>query len=216
MSTIYILYSLARIVNLVPILDSFHGYYPLKESMQAWFHSYLQWLQTSPVALEAAKAKNNIHTWYIVQLASAQKYLNPVSPDASSSILKYVKECLPKQIDSKTGDQPLESKRTKPFHYLVFNMQAILYLTELAKDLGLDIYQNNNNSLIHLGMHNITAVAKKDTGEDITVGVRCAEIMCCSTQDSDNCCIPYIDSAYKCKFAEKLGGPKNAISILWT
>lgn len=199
-------------MNLLPLLDAFHGYYALKQYIYSWFGSYLDWLQTSPVALEAANAKNNIHTWYIVQLTSIEQFLNPVSPHVSNLLFKFFKESLPKQIDIKTGNQPLESKRAKPLHYLAFNLQAIMFLAELARDTGLDVYRSN--VLIKLATY-ITKYASDDK-QDITEAVRCVELVSSGLQYQDDTCRSFIDKAYNCKFADKIGGPKNAIHVLWS
>lgn len=199
-------------MNLLPLLDAFHGYYALKRYIHSWFGSYLNWLQTSSVALEAADAKNNIHTWYIVQLASIEQFLNPVSPQVSNLLFKFFKESLPKQIDAKTGNQPHESKRTKPLHYLAFNLQAIMFLAELARDTGLDVYRSND--LIKLAKY-ITKYASDDE-QDITEAVRCVQLVSNGLQNQDDTCRSFIDKAYHCKFKDKIGGPKNAIYVLWS
>ncbi|KAL7314796.1 hypothetical protein PS15m_006320 [Mucor circinelloides] len=204
---------LSRIVNLLPLLDAFHGYYALRQYIHSWFDAYLNWLRSSPVALEAAAARNNIHTWYIVQLASIEQFLNPVSPQVSNVLFRFFKESLPKQMDPKTGDQPYESKRTKPLHYLAFNLQAIVILAELARDTGLDVYRSNEPILL------ATYIANKygpDENQDITEAVRCIEIISNATQGQNEVCRCFIDKAYHCKFSEKLGGPKNAIHVLWS
>ncbi|KAI9485983.1 MAG: putative alginate lyase [Benjaminiella poitrasii] len=204
---------LARIANVLPLLETFNGYYILKQHIINWFRAYLSWLQTSPVALEAARAKNNIHTWYIVQVTSIEQFLNPLSSHAPNLVLKFFNESLPKQLDSKTGNQPLESKRAKPLHYLAFNLQAIIFLAELAKNtIGIDIYRANNS--IQLATRYITNFTGKD--QDITEAARCVEIVLSGIEDQDNCCRRFIDACYHCKYTEKISGPKNAIHILWS
>ncbi|KAG2209780.1 hypothetical protein INT47_001928 [Mucor saturninus] len=206
---------LSRIANLLPLLDAFHAYYAINQYIKLWFANYLNWLTTSPVALQASKSKNNIYTWYIVQKASIDFYLNPISTKPSNLIVDFFMNDLQKQIDPRTGNQPLESKRTKPFHYLAFNMQAILYLAELAKDIGLNVY--NSNNLIHSAIHYITSFGNDpNQKEDITQAVRCVEIVLKRLNDHDNCCKQFIHTAYHCKYSDKIGGPKNAINALWS
>ncbi|KAI7906445.1 alginate lyase-domain-containing protein, partial [Cokeromyces recurvatus] len=207
--------TLARIVNILPLLETFNGYYLLKQDIIHWFNSYLSWLTSSPLALKAANAKNNIYTWYMVQLTSIEYFLNPVSPRVPNLILKFFNEALPEQVDLKTGNQPLESNRAKPLHYLVFNMQAILYLAELAKDsVGIDVY--NTNSLIHLATHYITSTfIGKAEDQDVTEAVRCVEILLSRMNGQDDCCQRFVDICYHCKYSSKIGGPKNAIHSLW-
>ena len=206
-------YRLSRISNLLPLLESFQGYKALKQEIQAWFGKYLVWLRESPVAKEASRQENNVHTWYIVQMASIEQYLQPVSPQASNLIFHFFEHKFSKQVDASTGDQPLESKRAKPFHYLAFNMQAVIFLAELALDSGLDIYQSND--LLYLASKYITRFST-NPNEDITSAVRCIEIIYSKSCDKDGNCKRFIDAAYHCKFADKIGGPKNAINVLWS
>ncbi|KAI8647892.1 putative alginate lyase [Parasitella parasitica] len=204
--------ALSRIANLLPLLDAFHGYYALKQYIHSWFGSYLEWLQSSRVALEAAKATNNIHTWYTVQVAAIEQFLHPVSPQVSNVLYTFFKESLPKQMDAKTGNQPHESKRTRPLHYLTFNLQAIVFLAEVSKDVGLDVCRSND--LVKLATY-ITKYASDDN-QDITEAVRCVEIIANGTGNQDETFRFFLDKAYHCKFAEKMGGPKNAIHVLWS
>jgi hypothetical protein len=176
----------------------------------------LGWLRNNLVALEAYNSKNNIHTWYMVQLVSIEQYLNPTlpSPELSKLATNFFKSNLPKQIDKNSGNQPFESKRANPLHYLAFNMQAILFLAELANDIASNICNPSGDRLILLAMNYITTFAENPK-EDITQAVRCAEII--FSHDSNNLnCKKFIDIAYHCKFADKIGGPKNAINALWS
>lgn len=199
----------------MPLLDAFHAYYAINQYIKVWFGNYLNWLRSSSVALQASKSKNNIYTWYIVQIASIDQFLNPISTQPSNLIVNFFINDLQKQIDPKTGNQPLESKRTKPFHYLAFNMQAILFLAELAKDTGLNVY--NTNNLIHSATSYITSFGNNpNQKEDITQAVRCVEIVLNGFNDTDNCCKQFIHIAYHCKYSDKIGGPKNAINTLWS
>lgn len=204
---------LSRIANLLPLLDSFHGYYALKQSIQLWFQNYLAWLNQSPIALEAKNAKNNIHTWYIVQLVAIEQFLSPVSPQASNVIINFARDKLPKFIDATSGDQPQESNRANPLQYLVFNLQAILFICELGKDLGLNVYKSSN--LVYLAVDYIMRFAD-DPNQDITQAVRCVEIVSNNNRDKYGVYKQFIDAAYHSKFADKIGGRKNAINRLWS
>ncbi|KAI8977399.1 alginate lyase-domain-containing protein [Mycotypha africana] len=205
---------LTRIANLLPLLTNYGGYNAIQQPVYNWFNAYLNWLKTSPVALEAANAKNNIHSWYNVQLAAIEQYVNPASPDIPNRLRHFFNQTVPKQIDRRTGDQPLESQRTRPFHYLAFNLQAILFLTELAYDYGIEIGPMTP-PLIRSATCHISKFAD-DPNVDITVAARCAEIVVGRLEDPNNTCHNFIQRAHTCKFSEKLSGPKNALSILWS
>ncbi|KAI8380785.1 putative alginate lyase [Blakeslea trispora] len=206
--------SLIRVVNVLPLLDSLDAYQSIKPSIHAWFNAYLHWLKTSPVALEANRAKNNIFTWYIAQKSTIEYFLYPTSPLVCHTLLEFFSTSLPKQIDAKTGNQRFESNRTKPFHYLVFNIQAILCLAELGQAMNMSIYQQQ--PLIHLAIKYITTFANSPhPTEDMTEAVRSVELLLQATGD-DCCCKPFLEFAYQSKNKEKLGGPKNTIHVLWS
>ncbi|RCI07261.1 hypothetical protein CU098_013741 [Rhizopus stolonifer] len=207
--------SLSRIANCLPLLESVDTYNTVKPYVYAWFNSYLQWLKTCPIALEATKASNNIHTWYIVQISAIEHLLYPPHV-VYNTLMNYFTHKLTNQVDSKTGNQPSESKRAKPFHYLVFNIQAVMFLAELALDIGMNVYQTQ--PLIHLAIKHITTFAhSSDLKDDITEAIRCVEITWKGIDnDTDHCCKSFLDIAYHCKYAEKINGPKNAIHVLWS
>ena len=157
---------------MLPLLDSFHGYQAIQPAIHAWFTHYLDWLKTSPVASKAARASNNIFSWYTAQKSTIQYFLNPHSSAARHTLHDYFTKTLPKQVDARTGNQPQEAKRAKPFHYLVFNMQAILCLAELGESMGMNVY--GQQPLVHLAIKHITTFANSPR-EDITQAVRCVE-----------------------------------------
>ncbi|KAI8368884.1 putative alginate lyase [Choanephora cucurbitarum] len=204
--------SLIHLANVLPLLDSFHGYQAIQPAIHAWFTHYLDWLKTSPVASKAARASNNIFSWYTAQKSTIQYFLNPHSSAARHTLHDYFTKTLPKQVDARTGNQPQEAKRAKPFHYLVFNMQAILCLAELGESMGMNVY--GQQPLVHLAIKHITTFANSPR-EDITQAVRCVETMI-QASDHDNCCKPFLRKAHQSKHKDKLGGPKNAIPALWS
>lgn len=201
-------------MNLLPLLSEFAAYRELDRPLRRWFKEYLRWLKSSPVALEAAKSENNIRTWYITQIASIHHFIDSSSDQTKKIITNFFKTDLKRQINPRTGNQQLESKRAKPFHYLAFNMDAMLFLAELVKDVGLKNVYDSNPSL-HLAINYITKQKLADD-DDITSAVRCVEIMFNAVKDEDNCCKWFLSAAYKSKDSENIKGPKNTIKLLWS
>ncbi|KAI9273716.1 alginate lyase-domain-containing protein [Sporodiniella umbellata] len=203
--------ALCRVVNVLPLLDNFCGYQTIRAQIVHWFFCYSKWLQQSPVAKMALKAKNNIHTWYIAHLVSVERFLDPSSMSLVACIKDFFGHSLPAQIDSSTGNQPLEAKRARPFHYLVFNMQAILYIAEVARSIGLNMYCFKQD-LLHSAIKYICEF--KTLEVDVTEAARCVEIaskrVC--TQD---CCKNFVEYCHHSKYYEKISGPKNTICSLW-
>jgi hypothetical protein len=143
-----------------------------------------------------------------------EHYLYPTQPSALNRVVAFFNTVFPNQIDQKTGNQPLESKRTKPFHYLAFNMQAVTFLANIAESLGVNVCATNN--LVHLATRYISQFADPKPKEDITHGLRCVQIVARNIDDKDECCNNFIKCALSCSFSEKIGGPKNALCVLWS
>ncbi|CAO3674272.1 hypothetical protein CU097_003519 [Rhizopus azygosporus] len=205
--------ALCRIANMLSYLDNFYLYRPIDQHIKAWFNQYFQWLIGSPVAKQAARAKNNIHTWYIAHVVSTVRFLDPSSAELTRHIVDFFEKTLPEQIDMATGDQPLESKRAQPLHYLAFNMYAILYIAELAKSIELDMYLTKKE-ILHTAALYMIKVSKAKQKIDITEAARCVEIIW-KRVCGDDCCKEFIDLCHNCEFAERISGPKNAVCKCW-
>jgi hypothetical protein len=106
------------------------------KQLQAWFGAYLEWLRKSPQGRDEAEAKNNHGTWYDVQIASyalftAQDQL------AKSVLTQFRAKRIDKQIEPE-GRQPRELARAQPWHYSVFNLEAMLNAAAIAGTIGVD------------------------------------------------------------------------------
>ncbi|RCH88325.1 hypothetical protein CU097_006010 [Rhizopus azygosporus] len=205
--------ALCRIANMLSYLDNFYLYRPIDQCIKAWFNQYFQWLTGSSVAKQAARAKNNIHTWYIAHVVSTVRFLDPSSAELTRHIVGFFEKTLLEQIDMATGDQPSESKRAQPLHYLAFNMYAILYIAELAKSIELDMYLTKKE-ILHIAALYMIKVSKANQKIDITEAARCVEIIW-KRVCGDDCCKEFIDLCHNCEFAERISGPKNAICKCW-
>ncbi|KAI8989056.1 chondroitin AC/alginate lyase [Trametes punicea] len=89
-----------------------------------WTHSYIDWLTTAKIALEEASADNNHGTFYYNQLAALQILVGDTD-GAKQTIEKYFTNQYMSQIAA-NGDQPLESARTRPYHYRAYNLAAMI------------------------------------------------------------------------------------------
>jgi hypothetical protein len=96
----------------------------LDNQMITWSKSYIQWLETSPIALGEANADNNHGTFYYNQLAALKILVNDMA-GAQNVIKTYFTKQYPKQINS-DGEQPLEAVRTRPYHYRAYNLAAMI------------------------------------------------------------------------------------------
>jgi hypothetical protein len=91
--------------------------------IRKWFADYLHWMTTSPHGLEEREAKNNHGTCWVMQVAefarlTANKELSNYCRDRFKTVLA------PHQI-APDGSFPEELRRTKPYSYSLFNLDAM-------------------------------------------------------------------------------------------
>lgn len=108
------------------------------QAIKNWFEQYLKWLTSHPYGLEERDAKNNHGTCWAMQVASFAKLTdNQVLIDYCKTRFKTV--LLPNQLE-KDGSFPLELKRTKPYGYSIFNLDAMTTLCQILSDSKDDLW----------------------------------------------------------------------------
>ncbi|KAJ8656836.1 hypothetical protein O0I10_007433 [Lichtheimia ornata] len=203
--------ALARVANVLPLIVTSPAVASIAPAVRTWFSEYLRWLLESDIGKEEAAKKNNHLTWYLVQVAMIQQFLGDEQA-ARQTIENFFVNVFPKQVDEK-GDQPHESSRTKPFHYLGFNLHAAIFLAELGLDIGYDAYQANPY-LTNATKYMISTCQLHDPKEDPTGAVRTVEIVASRCGGDPSYC-EFIDTAKSCKYSENIDGPKHALCRLW-
>lgn len=94
-----------------------------------WFAQYLQWLTTHPYGKDEMNAKNNHGTCWVMQVASFAKFTG--NQDLLQFCTnRYKNVLLPDQM-APDGSFPLELKRTKPFGYSLFNLDAMATICQI-------------------------------------------------------------------------------------
>jgi hypothetical protein len=97
--------------------------------IKSWFGQYLTWLTTHPNAKEEMSAANNHGTCWTMQVAAFARLT------ANQELLtlcrtRYKTVHLPTQM-APDGSFPLETKRTKPYGYSLFNLDAMATLCQI-------------------------------------------------------------------------------------
>ena len=91
--------------------------------LRKWFTEYLSWMIDSENGRQERDAKNNHGTCWVAQVAEFATFVR--DNDATGFCRKRFKETLiPEQI-AVDGSFPLELKRTKPYGYCIFNLDAM-------------------------------------------------------------------------------------------
>lgn len=108
------------------------------DKIKNWFSQYLQWLTTHPYGQDEMNAKNNHGTCWVMQVASFARLTN------NSKLLDFCREryetvLLPNQMAA-DGSFPLELKRTKPFGYSLFNLDAMTTICQILSDKDHDLW----------------------------------------------------------------------------
>ncbi|ESK86517.1 hypothetical protein Moror_9837 [Moniliophthora roreri MCA 2997] len=103
----------------------------IDQGMVSWCSQYIQWLETSTVAIQESIMVNYHATFYYSQLASLKILVNDWQ-GAMGTINIFVGNQFMNQIDG-TGEQPLEQNSFAPQHYRIMNLAALITLARIAK-----------------------------------------------------------------------------------
>ena len=94
-----------------------------------WFNDYLKWMTTSKNGLDEREAKNNHGTCWVMQVAAFARLVGDRELiDYCRTRFKTV--LVPNQI-AVDGSFPEELRRTKPYGYSLFNLDAMATICEL-------------------------------------------------------------------------------------
>ena len=109
--------------NLIPTSDSL--------KIHQWFTNYLNWVTTHPYGLDERNAKNNHGTCWIMQVSAFAALVKDTAllNDCKGRFLNVI---IPNQMDER-GAFPLELKRTKPYGYSLFNLDAVMTIAHMYK-----------------------------------------------------------------------------------
>jgi hypothetical protein len=121
---------LVEVARAVEVLES-SGAIASSEAAQirGWFADYLRWMTTSKNGIEEREAKNNHGTCWVMQVAAFAR----LTGDAN--LLEYCRTrfksvIVPTQIE-KDGSFPQELRRTKPYGYSLFNLEALATIAQI-------------------------------------------------------------------------------------
>jgi hypothetical protein len=106
--------------------------------MRNWFSQYITWLTTHKYGKDEMNAENNHGTCWVMQVAAFAKFTgNKQIMNFCSN--RYKKVLLPNQMD-KDGSFPREMKRTKPYGYSIFNLDAMTAICQILSTPDDNLY----------------------------------------------------------------------------
>jgi Alginate lyase len=98
------------------------------QACRNWFAQYLVWLQEHPYGQTEKKAENNHGTCWLMQVSCFAKFTK--NDTLLTRCRQEFEQILEAQIDA-NGSFPRELKRTKPYGYSLFNLDAFATLCQL-------------------------------------------------------------------------------------
>jgi hypothetical protein len=102
------------------------------KGIKQWFADYLNWMTTSKNGIDEREAKNNHGTCWVMQVAEFARLTG------NQELLAYCRNrfktvLLPNQIAA-DGSFPQELRRTKPYGYSLFNLEAMATVCQILSD----------------------------------------------------------------------------------
>ncbi|MCJ8210448.1 alginate lyase family protein [Mucilaginibacter sp. RS28] len=99
------------------------------ETIRLWFATYVKWLTTHKYGLDEMNAKNNHGTCWVMQVACFAKFTRDKA--TMDFCRQRYKEVLLHSQMAADGSFPLELKRTKPYSYSIFNLDAMTTICQI-------------------------------------------------------------------------------------
>lgn len=122
------------------------------DGTRRWFRQYINWLTTSKMGLDERNTKNNHSVCWAMQVASFAKLCKDQATLDSCS-KRYKEILLPNQMGA-DGSFPLETARTKPYGYSIFNLDALTMMCQILSTPQNDLwnYQTADGRSIKKGI----------------------------------------------------------------
>ena len=102
------------------------------DAIRRWFADYLEWMNTSPNGIQERDAKNNHGTCWLVQAGEFARFTgNTIRLGEYRDRFKTI--LAPHQIAA-DGSFPEELRRTKPYGYCLFNLDAMTMACQILSE----------------------------------------------------------------------------------
>jgi hypothetical protein len=101
----------------------------LLKSIRNWFQQFVEWLTTHPYGKDEMNAANNHGTCWVMQVGTFAKFTGDEKV-VQFCIDRYKTVLLPNQM-AVDGSFPQELRRTKPYGYSIFNLDAMATICQV-------------------------------------------------------------------------------------
>ena len=109
----------------------------LLEAVRSWFSEYIEWLMTHEYSIDEMNTRNNHATCWVMQVASFAR-LTGNERVLDFCRQRYMDILLPGQM-ADNGSFPQELRRTKPYGYSLFNLDAMTMVCLILSDKDNDL-----------------------------------------------------------------------------
>jgi hypothetical protein len=119
-----------------------------RAGIRQWFASYLEWMTTSKNGTDERDAKNNHGTCWVMQAAAFARYTGNAKVTAYCHE-RYKMVLVPHQI-AFDGSFPEELRRTKPYGYSLFNLDAMATVCQILSTPGDNLFTDMSKAMEYM------------------------------------------------------------------
>jgi Alginate lyase len=108
-------------------------------AVRRWFSDYALWMTTHPYGLAERDAKNNHGTCWVLQIAAFARIAGREDLEAEAR-RRFETILVPNQMAA-DGSFPEELRRTKPYAYSLFNLEALAAIAQILSTPADDLFR---------------------------------------------------------------------------
>jgi hypothetical protein len=161
------------IIDAIQLMEVVRGLTAMKDSpamdkallndIKNWFDQFLQWLTTHPYGKDEMNAANNHGTCWVMQVAAFAKFTGNEKL-IQFCIDRYKNVLLPNQM-AVDGSFPQELRRTKPYGYSIFNLDAMTTICQVLSSTTDNLweYKTTDGKTIKKGIEYLYPFIKDKT-----------------------------------------------------
>jgi len=130
---------LVEVARAIEALEGAPGLSPSeRKGVRDWFAAYVEWMTTHEYGIAERDAKNNHATCWVLQVAAFARLAG------RDDLVRFCRErfknvLLPDQM-APDGGFPQETRRTKPYAYSLFNLEAMAGIAQLLSTPADDLW----------------------------------------------------------------------------
>lgn len=106
--------------------------------VRQWFADYVEWMTTHPYGIAEREAKNNHGTCWCAQVAAFARLTG--NRELTDSVRHRFRTVLIPNQEAADGSFPQELRRTKPYGYSIFNLDAMSILVQTLSTKDDDLW----------------------------------------------------------------------------